>query len=160
MKTVALFPLLFALTLAGLQPVLAQKTDLDLATEEGARRQALKIEMDRKLADAQAAEKKGAFQESANLYSECVDLTKKIGTGVSEPQQKQIMDGFVSTRLQLAEQAQRAGDYGAAEDQYGRILREDPKNERVIQLREANQQVRAAEAGRRPSQEALDRMPD
>ncbi|HXI54086.1 MAG TPA: hypothetical protein VNH84_21385, partial [Candidatus Saccharimonadales bacterium] len=160
MKTVALIALLLALTLAGLQPVLGQKTDIDLATEEGARRQALKIEMDRKLVDAQAAEKKGAFQESANLYSDCVDLTKKIGTGVSEQQQKQIMDGFVSTRLQLAEQAQRAGDYGAAEDQYARILREDPKNERVLQLREANQQVRAAEAGRRPSQEALDRMPD
>src|SRR2546425_18152 len=128
MNKVALTFLLGVLTFAISGPASAQKSDLDLATEEGARRQALKIEMDRKLVDAQAAEKKGAFVEAAQLYTECVELSKKIGSGVAPAQQKQVMDGFIAARVQQAEQAHRAGDFGAAEDQYGRILREDPKN--------------------------------
>ena len=65
MKKVALSSLCLALTFCVAGPIQAQKTDIDLATEEGARRQALKIDLDRKLADAQAAEKKGAFLEAA-----------------------------------------------------------------------------------------------
>src|ERR1043166_350044 len=148
--------LVLALSVFGQLP--AQKSDIDLATEEGARRQAHKIELDRKLADAQAAEKKGAFLEAAQLYTDCLDLVKKIGSGV-ETQQKAALDGFVAVRLQLADQLQRAGDTAGADDQYARILREDPKNDRAIQLREANNKVRAAEAGRRPSDAALGQIP-
>src|ERR1044071_2162538 len=110
MKNVALTSLCFSLLLSlPAQLSAQQKNDLDYATEEGARRQAHKIELDRKLADAQAAEKKGAFVESAQLYTDCLDLVKKIGNGV-ETQHKQALDGFIATRLQLAEQAQRAED--------------------------------------------------
>src|SRR5436309_343896 len=159
MKKVALSSLCLALALNVPGQLPAQKSDIDLATEEGARRQAHKIELDRKLADAQAAEKKGAFLESAQLYTDCLDLVKKIGSGV-ETQHKQALDGFVAMRLQLADQLQRAGDYAAADDQYVRILNEDPKNDRALQLRQANNKVRAAEAGRRPSDAALGQMPD
>ena len=159
MKKLALSALRLVLVLSVASQIHAQKSDIEVATEEGARRQAHKIELDRKLAEAQAAEKKGAFIESAQLYTDCLDLVKKIGSGV-ETQQKQALEGFIATRLQLAEQQQRAGDYAAADDQYARILREDPKNDRVIQLREANGKVRAAEAGRRPSDEALGKMPE
>lgn len=77
MKKVALTSLCLVLFLAGPGQIHAQKSDIDLATEEGARRQALKIELDRKLADAQAAEKRGAFLESAQVYTDCLDLVKK-----------------------------------------------------------------------------------
>jgi hypothetical protein len=148
-----------ALTVCFSDTLQAQRSDIDLATEEGARRQALKIELDRKLVDAQAAEKKGAFIEAAQAYTECVELSKKIGTGIDD-QRKQALDGFVATRLQLAEQAQRAIDYQGAEDQYARILREDPKNEKVIQLRQMNRELLEAQKGRQPSQAALDKVPE
>src|SRR5262245_2755596 len=139
MKNVALTSLCLSLLLSLPAKLSAQQeNDLKYATEEGARRQAFKLELDRKLADAQAAEKKGAFIESAQLYTDCIDLEKKIGAGVDPAQHKQALDGFIATRLQLAEQAQRVQDYTAADDQFARILREDPKNERIIQLREAN----------------------
>src|ERR1044071_7548444 len=156
MNNVALCSFCLIIACAAARPLQAQ-TPENLAIEEAARRQAWKIEMDRKLAEAQAAEKKGAFGDSAKLYTECLVLNKKIGPGVSAEEQKQMVDGLVATRTQLAEQAQRAGDYGAADDQYAAILREDPKNEHVLQLREANGKMKTAEDGRRPSQEAIDR---
>src|SRR6185436_13421721 len=158
MNNFALASVCLALILAG--SLQAQKTDVDFATEEGVRREALKIELDRKLGEAQAAEKKGAIFDAAALYTDCLDLTKKIGSGVSEAQMQQVLDGFIATRLQQAEQAQRIGDYAAADNQYARILKEDPNNQRVKQLREANAKIRAAQAGMAPSQEALDKMPD
>src|SRR4051794_5158174 len=98
---------LLALAIASPSTIRAQKADVDLATEEGARRQAWKIELDRKLADAQAAERKGAFFEAAQLYTDGVDLIKRIGPGgVPESQQKQVLEGFTAMRLQLADQAQ------------------------------------------------------
>ena len=159
MKKVALTSLCLALALVCPGKIHAQKSDIDLATEEGARRQALKIELDRKLADAQTAEKKGAFLESAQVYTDCLDLVRKITTGV-DGQHKQALEGFIATRLQLAEQAQRIGDYAAADNQYARILKEDPKNDRVIELSKANKERLAAEEGRRPSDAAIARMPE
>src|SRR5262249_27268172 len=144
MNNVALYSFCLIIACAAVRPLQAQ-TPENLAVDEAARRQAWKIEMDRKLAEAQAAEKKGAFGESAQLYTECLVLNKKIGPGVSAEEQKQMVDGLVATRTQLAEQAQRAGDYGAADDQYAAILREDPKNEHVLQLREANRKMKTAE---------------
>src|SRR5437870_2184062 len=119
MKKAALSSLCLAVALSVPSQLQAQKSDIDVATEEAARRQAHKIELDRKLAEAQAAEKKGAFLESAQLYTDCLELVKKIGSGVETPH-RQALDGFIATRLQLAEQLQRAGDYAAADDQYGR----------------------------------------
>src|SRR5882672_6495815 len=146
---IALSCLCLALTVCISGPLHAQQSDIELATGEGARRQALKIELDRKLADAQAAEKRGAFLEAAQNYTDCVEIAKKIGPGVDAPQ-KQALAGFTATRLQLADQDQRVLDFQAADDQYARILREDPKNEQVIQLRQANKERLAAQAGLQP----------
>ena len=93
MKKVALASLCLALVLVCPGSIHAQKSDIDLATEEGARRQALKIELVRKLADAQAAEKKGAFLESAQVYTDCLDLVKKITTGVESQHKQVLVDG-------------------------------------------------------------------
>src|SRR6185503_1089663 len=134
------------------------ETDVSVATRESALRQAWQRELDSKLVEANEAAKKGAFHDAARLYSECLALTKKIGN-VTPEQQKQVLDGFVAARLELAAQAERAGNRAAADDQYAAILKEDPKNEHVLQLREANRQAQAAMAGRQPSQEALDKLP-
>lgn len=159
MNKAALPFLCLALALACPGQIHAQRSDVDLATEEAARRQALRIELDRKLADAQAAEKKGSFLEAAQGYTDCLDLVKKITSGV-DAQHKQVLAGFIATRLQLAEQAQRLGDFAGADNQYARILKEDPKNDQVQQLSRANKEQLAAQAGRRPSEEAISRLPD
>jgi tetratricopeptide (TPR) repeat protein len=154
-----IFGLAFLLTAVG--SVQAQKTPLTLATEEGARRQAYRIELDRKLVEAKEAENKGAFFEAAKLYTDCLGLVKKIGTvGDIDAQHKQALDGFIATRLQLADQFARAENYTAAADQYTLILKEDPKNDEVIRLRDANVNALASQEGRRPSEGALAQMPE
>src|SRR6185436_493871 len=139
MNKVILYSLCLALAASMAVPLQAQQNqnqpDLKAAETEAIRRQAWKLELDRKLAEAQAAEKKGAFQESATLYTDCMRLIKSIGPVVTPEEQQQALDGLIATRVALAQQAERAGDYGAAEDQYAAILREDPKNERIIQMR-------------------------
>src|ERR1044071_7344189 len=115
MKIAALTALCLALFTA--VPLLAQDNDIKIAGDEAVRRQALKEDLKRKLDDAAAAQKKGAFFEAAQGYTDCLDLVKRIGSGV-EAEHKQALAGFIETRLQLAEQAQHAGDFAAADAQY------------------------------------------
>jgi len=53
--------------------------DISSAVDEGIRRDAWKVELQKKLADAQAAQKKGDNFEAARIYTDCVGLLKKIG---------------------------------------------------------------------------------
>lgn len=153
MKSIVISTLCVAFLGAFSNPAAAQQPDGDLkmATDEAVRREALKIELSQKLADAMAAERKGALMESSRLYSDCLDLVRKIGVGGKiDTEHKAALAGHLATRAQLAEQAQRAGDYAAADAQFALILKEDAKNEEVKQLRAKNEQMRLANAGRRP----------
>src|SRR6266498_5011287 len=81
-------------------------SDIELAAQESARRDALRRELGLKLEDATAAEKRGAFLEAARLYTDCLDIIKRIGsTDRIEAQDKQARAGYVATRTQLADQA-------------------------------------------------------
>ena len=136
MKKSALLFLLLALIVSAVLPARSQQSEdpLAAASVEAVRRQALKEDLKRKLEDASVAQKKGAFLESAQLFTDSLELVKKIGSGV-EVEHKAALTGFVQTRLALTEQAQRNGDYNAADDQLRRILREDPRNDLVQQLK-------------------------
>jgi len=160
MKKSALLFLLLALIISAVPPVRAQQSEdpLAAASVEAVRRQALKEDLKRKLDDAAAAQKKGAFLESAQLFTDSLELVKKIGSGV-EVEHKAALTGFVQTRLALTEQAQRNGDYNAADDQLRRILREDPKNDLVQQLKRKNDELRIANAGRMPDEATLSKGP-
>src|SRR5438105_77972 len=80
--------------------VLAQTpADLQPAIDEGIRREAYTVDMHKKLADAQVAQKKGANFEAAKLYTDCLGLITKIGTGV-EAEQKQVLEGVITVRLE------------------------------------------------------------
>lgn len=127
------------------------------ATDEAVRREVHKIELNTKLADAVAAEKRGAIGEAAKLYTDCLELVKKIGTGV-EAQHKAALAGYVATRTLLAEMAQRDQDYVAADAQYTLILKEDPKNEEVKKLKAKNDELRLATMGRRPLESDIAKM--
>ncbi len=163
MKNLALTSLCVAL-LAGVSfsfAVSAQQpaqTDTDAAVAESVRREALKIDLRSRLAEAAAARQRGALAESARLYTDSLNLVRNIGSGV-EAEQKQAVEGNTSVRLVLAEQARRARDYRAAADHYAAILRDDPKNEQVIELRRVNEVSRLAEAGLRPSDQAIAELP-
>jgi type II secretory pathway component GspD/PulD (secretin)/tetratricopeptide (TPR) repeat protein len=158
MKNAALTSLCLALLGATAVPLQAQENDIKVAEIEAVRRQALKEDMKRKLDDAIVAEKRGAFLEAAQLYTDCLDLIKKIGTGV-DAEHRAVLAGFIRTRVQLAEQAQRAGDYAAADDQYRRILREDPKNDAVQRLWKKNEELRLANLGKMPDEATLAKGP-
>ena len=129
------------------------------AVAEAVRREAWKVELRRKLIDADAARKKGDHVAAAKLYEDCLALIKKIGTGV-EPEQKQVMAGFVATRLTLAEQAQRRFDFVEADAQLARILKEAPKNEAALAARRANDQIRLENEGKMPDDATIAMMPE
>src|SRR5467141_2981910 len=80
------------------------------AIVESVRREAWRIDLHRKLADAQAAEKRGENLTAARFYEEALTLVKKIGPGV-EQEHKQVVLGMATVRLRLAEQAQRRADF-------------------------------------------------
>src|SRR6059036_1549457 len=115
MKRIAIACLCLALLPAVSGSLHAQQpSDIEIAAQESARRDALRIELRQKLDDATAAEKRGAFLEAARLYTDCLDIIKRIGsTDRIEAQDKQARAGYVATRTQLADQAQRAQDYVA-----------------------------------------------
>src|SRR6267154_2013873 len=87
--------------------------DLQPAIDESIRREAYTVDLHKKLADAQSAQKKGDNFEAAKLFTDCLGLIKKIGPGL-DAEQKQVLAGVVPVRLQLAQQAQRRGDFAAA----------------------------------------------
>src|SRR5438093_6291630 len=129
------------------------------AVRESVRREAAKIGLRQRLAQAQAAQKRGEVSAAAKLYEDCLALIDKISTGV-EPEQREVLKGIVFVRLQLAEQAQRRGDFAEADTHINRILKLDPRNEAALAFRNRNEEEKRRAAGRRPSQETIAKIPD
>ena len=142
------------------QPVVPAPTQpVEDAITESVRRETFKIDLHRKLADAQATLKRGELHPAARLYDECLDLVKKIGTGV-EADTKQVINGMVAVRMRLAEEAQRHGDFAEANTQVGRILKELPKHDKALAFKRDNDKLRLENEGRTPSKETIDKLPE
>ena len=62
-----------------------------------------------KLEDAKAAVARGDLAGAAKLYEEPYALVDQIGSGI-DAETAQTISGLVSTRLELARQAQDTGD--------------------------------------------------
>jgi len=131
---------------------------VDDAVTESVRREAFRIDLHRKLSDAQAAEKRGENVVAARLYSESINLIKKIGPGV-ENEYKQAVAGMATVRLRLAEQAQRRQDYAEADAQTALILKEDPHNQAALSFRAENAKFQADMRGKMPNDDALRQLP-
>jgi len=161
MKNLVISSLCIAILLPCTLPLHAQKANTDVAVDESVRREALQRDLDAKLIQAADAQKRGAINESARLYTDALNLAKKIGKSGpgSEGQFLAALDGFTNTRLMLAEQAQRVSDYTAAEDQFATILRENPNDQQIIALRKANEALRVKTAGLRPTPAAIAQIP-
>jgi len=131
---------------------------VDDAVAESVRREAFRIDLHRKLADAQAAEKRGDNLTASRLYSDAIALVKKIGPGV-EPEYKQAVAGMSVVRLRLAEQAQRRQEFAEADAQVALILKEDPRNQAALAFRAENAKFARDMQGKMPSEEALRQLP-
>ena len=103
--------------------------------------------------------KRGELHPAARLYDECLDLVKKIGTGV-EADTKQVINGMVAVRMRLAEEAQRHGDFAEANTQVGRILKELPKHDKALAFKRDNDKLRLENEGRMPSSETIAKLPE
>ncbi|HMJ63932.1 MAG TPA: hypothetical protein VK615_01175, partial [Candidatus Binatia bacterium] len=129
------------------------------AVRESLIRQTAKIDLRQKLADAQAAQRKGDNFLAARFYDEALALAKRAVAGVEE-ERRQVLIGMTQVRLILAEQAQRRGEFEQAENHAKIVLKEDPKNEAVLAFLAQNARIRAELDGRMPSQDAIARLPD
>ena len=83
----------------------AQTAAEETAVNEAVYRQANRVILLQKLAEARAAQARHALPAAAKLYDECWDLVQKIGTGV-EAERDQTIAGLTAVRLELAHAAQ------------------------------------------------------
>ncbi len=89
--------------------------------------QANTIVLRQKLADAKSAAARGDLAAAAKYYEEAYALTQQIGSGI-DAETAQTVSGLVSTRMQLARQAQANGDLHEADTEVKRVLKVDPQN--------------------------------
>jgi len=134
--------------------------DLQSAIDEGIRRDAYKVDLHKKLADAKAAERKGDNFEAGNLYSICGDLIQKIGPNGVEGERKEVLTGLIHVRMILAEQQQRAGNFAGADLQAEAILRVDPKNEVALSFKIGNEEARQKMDGRMIDDATAAKLPE
>jgi type II secretory pathway component GspD/PulD (secretin)/tetratricopeptide (TPR) repeat protein len=153
-RTVGL--LLYSILLASAQTTISPTDD---AVRESVRRDAAKIELRQKIADAQAAQRRGELSGAAKLYEDALALIDKISTGV-ELEYREVVKGIATVRAALAEQAMRRGDFAEADTHINRVLKLDPRNEAVLVLRQKNEQEKRRAVGMRPSQTTLSQIPD
>lgn len=129
------------------------------ATRESIKRQAAKVDLRAKIAKAQEAEKAGKNAEASRLYEECLVLLKSVNSGV-DAESAQVKGGMATSRLALAQQAQRGGDLLESEKQIDRVLVVDPSNKAAQDFKHNLERVKAQLAGKSPSPEALAVIPE
>jgi tetratricopeptide (TPR) repeat protein len=147
------------LLVAAVAPLQAQPTPAKLAEEEAVRREEAKILLRQKLSDAQEAQRVGRLVEASKLYEEAYMLGQYVGE-VVEDENRQILTGLVAVRIQLAEQAQKSGNYQEADSQLNRVLKVDPKNAVATALKSKNDKLIESDKGMAPGPEVLAQEPE
>ena len=135
-----------------------QTSTADIASTEAIRRQANIIELRRTIEDAGRIQKQGDLQEAARRYERALDLVRDVGIGV-ERERKEAVAGLAATRLRLAEQARRSGNFLEADAEVTRVLRVDPTNAAALDLKRTVDRALEERKGRVPSKEVMDLVP-
>jgi hypothetical protein len=117
----------FIFLLAAVATAPAQTSGTDTAVGEAVLRQADTIVLRQKLADAQSASLRGDLPGAAKFYEDAYTLVGQIGSGI-DAEKAQTVSGLISTRLELARQAQGVGDLHEADTEVNRALKVDPQN--------------------------------
>ncbi|MCX6930366.1 MAG: hypothetical protein NT154_45235, partial [Verrucomicrobia bacterium] len=136
----------------------AQTTPQDAAVNEAVYRQANRITLRNKLAEARAAQERRALPSAAKMYDDAWELVQKIGSGV-DAERDQTVAGLAAVRLELARTAQRRGDYKEARTQVDDVLRVDPTNGQAVEFKSANEKLLADQRGKIPSEEVQSQVP-
>ncbi|MCX6912076.1 MAG: hypothetical protein NT167_03305, partial [Verrucomicrobia bacterium] len=157
MKAATLSLALIAL-LAAASAAPAQTPPQETAVNEAVYRQANRIALRQKLADARAAQERHALPSAAKLYDDSWELVQKIGSGV-DAERDQTVAGLGTVRLELARAAQRRGDYKEARTQIDDGLRVDPTNAAAIEFKTGNEKLLAEQRGRIPSEDVRSQVP-
>jgi len=130
----------------------------EMAVNRAIMDQANTILLRQKLEDAKGAAARGDLPGAAKLYEDAKTLADQIGSGI-DAETAQTISGLASTRLELARQAQRAGDLREADTQIARVLKVDPHNAAALAFKKANEDMIAAYKGRMPDVPALEQVP-
>jgi type II secretory pathway component GspD/PulD (secretin)/tetratricopeptide (TPR) repeat protein len=130
----------------------------ETAINEAVYRQANRVMLRTKLADARAAQDRHAPGAAAKLYDEAWELVQKIGSGV-EAERDQTIAGLAAVRMELARAAQRHEDLKEAEAQVKDVLRVDPANAAAIELKRGNDKLMAEQRGTVPDAETRAQAP-
>lgn len=158
MTKAASLPLALILLAAAAPGAFAQLAPQDAAVNEAVYRQAHRITLRQKLAEAQAAQERRALASAAKLYDDSWELVQKIGTGV-EAEREQAVAGLAAVRLELARAAQRRGDYREARTQVDDVLRVDPTHAAAVEFKRGNEKLLAGQRGTIPSEEVRSQVP-
>jgi general secretion pathway protein D len=131
----------------------------ETAINEAVRREADRIVLRQRLGEANAAVESQNLEAAAKLYEDAYALVLRIGSGV-EQESAATISGLTSVRLELAEEAQKKHNYKEADIQLTRALRVSPGDPEIQELKMRNDQLLAGQAGRIPSEETLQRIPE
>jgi tetratricopeptide (TPR) repeat protein len=148
----------FILLAASAATLSAQSSATDMAVNRAVLNQANTIVLRQKLEDARSAVARGDLRTAATLYEDAYTLTQQIGSGI-DAEKAQTISGLVSTRLQLARQAQGNGDLREADTEVSRVLKVDPQNPAALAFKKQNDQMIAAMRGRVPDAPTLEQIP-
>lgn len=148
----------FLVLVASASALSAQTSSTDMAVNQAVLNQANTIVLRQKLADAKSAAARGDLNTAAQDYDQAYGLVQQIGSGI-DAETAQTMSGLVSTRMQLARQAQGNGDLREADIQVKRVLTVDPKNQAAIAFKKKNDQMLWAMRGKMPDVATLEQIP-
>src|SRR5581483_11676487 len=158
MKAVTL-PLGLTLLLANASLAPAQVPPQESAVNEAVMRQANRIVLRQKLADARAAEDRHDLATAAKLYDDAWTLVTNIGINNVEAEAATARAGLAAVRLELARTAERRGDAREAGTQINDVLRIDPSNAEAIELKRQNDRLLAQQQGHVPDLDTQARVP-
>src|ERR1035441_2279519 len=154
----ATLSLALILLLTAVPPTSAQTSPEEAAVNEAVYRQANRITLRQKLADARAAQDRHALASAAKMYDDAWELVLKIGSGV-DAERDQSIAGLTAVRMELARAAQGHGDYKEARTQVDDVLRVDPTSAVAIEFKNSNEKLLAEQHGTIPSEEVRAQVP-
>jgi len=149
------FSLAAALLAASVSVTPAQIAPTEAASNEAVRRQADTIKLREKLRAAMSAEKRKELPQAAKLYEDALALAQGVGQGVDAETQA-VLQGMSNVRLTLAADAQKHGDYRAADAEVSRVLKVSPQNAQAQAFKRSNDKLLADNQALMPSNEMLD----
>jgi len=158
MKAVTL-PLGLTLLLANANISYSQVPPQESAINEAVMRQANRITLRQRLADARSAEDRHDLVTAAKLYDDAWTLVLSIGINNVEAEAATARAGLTAVRLELAKSAMRRGDAREADTQIKDVLRVDPGNAQALELKHENDRLMALQQGRVPDAETQALVP-